>query len=59
MTDKIDVTELNEIRLKSMPNSFSDQAYAQGGAPPKNPEKVFLKANYQFSQFLVKFPKSS
>ena len=29
-TDKIGVTEINEILLKSMPNSWSKQAYFQG-----------------------------
>ena len=30
LTDKIGVTELNEILLKSIPNSWSKQAYLQG-----------------------------
>ena len=30
LTDKIDVTDLNEILLNSMPNSCSKQAYVQG-----------------------------
>ena len=30
LTDKIDVTELNKILLKSMPNSWSKQAYLKG-----------------------------
>ena len=30
MTDKVDVTELNEILLNSMPNIWSKQAYVKG-----------------------------
>ena len=30
LADKIDVTELNEIILNIMPNSWSKQAYVQG-----------------------------
>ena len=30
MTDKIGITELNEILLNSMPHIFSKQAYVQG-----------------------------
>ena len=30
MADKMGVTELNEILLNSMPNSWSKQAYIQG-----------------------------
>ena len=30
LSDKIEVTELNEILLKIMPNSWSKQAYFQG-----------------------------
>ena len=30
LTDKISVTELNEIRLNSMPNIWSKQAYVKG-----------------------------
>ena len=30
MADKICVTELNEIILNSMPNSWTDRAYVQG-----------------------------
>ena len=30
LTDKIGLTDLNEILLKSMPNSWSKQAYLQG-----------------------------
>ena len=30
MTDKMGVTELNDILLKSMPKSWSKQAYGQG-----------------------------
>ena len=30
MTDNISVTELNEIFLNSMPNSWSKKAYIQG-----------------------------
>ena len=30
MADKTDVTELNEILLNSIPNSWSEQAYIQG-----------------------------
>ena len=30
MADKIGVTEINEIPLKSMPNRWSKQAYVQG-----------------------------
>ena len=30
LADKIDVTDLNEISLNSMPNSWSRQAYVQG-----------------------------